>query len=83
MRDSDNLASIEDFPIRDKMTRRLGTPAILENDANAADVLVLLTPGTRIEAGIVANGRFLTAVRHGAASPGHIARFPGLPRANF
>lgn len=36
IRNSNNLAAIEDFPIRDEMSRRLGTPVILENDANAA-----------------------------------------------
>lgn len=36
IRNSNNLASLEDFPLRDEMTRRIGTQVILENDANAA-----------------------------------------------
>ncbi len=56
---SNNLAVLEGFPMRDALRARLGTPVILENDANAAamgekwmgagrevDDLVLLTLGT-------------------------------------
>jgi glucokinase len=72
IRNSNNLASLEDFPIRDEMSRRLGTQVILENDANAAalgekwigagrevDDLVLVTLGTGIGGGIVSNGNVL------------------------
>src|ERR1043166_1442951 len=56
---SNNLPYLEDFPVRDEISRLLGTRVILENDANAAalgekwmgagrdvDDLVLLTLGT-------------------------------------
>ena len=33
---SNNLACLENFPIRDEIERRLQTRVILENDANAA-----------------------------------------------
>src|SRR5437762_5937350 len=37
IRNSNNLAALEDFPFRDEMERRLKTKVVLENDANAAD----------------------------------------------
>src|SRR5689334_16657496 len=56
---SNNLPYLENFPVRDELSHRLGTTVILENDANAAalgeqwigagkgvDDLVLLTLGT-------------------------------------
>src|SRR5690349_16625502 len=36
IRNSNNLPFLENFPIRDEISRRLGSFAILENDANAA-----------------------------------------------
>ncbi len=61
IRNSNNLSSLENFPIRDELSRRLGAPVILENDANAAALgekwiragrgvndLVLLTLGTGV-----------------------------------
>ena len=36
VRNSNNLAFIENIPIRDELERRLGASVILENDANAA-----------------------------------------------
>src|SRR5262249_3237419 len=69
---SNNLPEFEGFPVRDEIEHRLGTPVILENDANAAalgekwmgagrDVkdLVLLTLGTGIGGGIISNGRVI------------------------
>src|SRR6476659_2368381 len=67
---ANNLACLENFPIRDEIERRLETRVILENDANAAALgekwmgagrkvedLVLLTLGTGIGGGIIAGGR--------------------------
>ena len=85
IRNSNNLASLEDFPIRDEMSRRLGTRVILENDANAAalgekwigagrgvDDLVLLTLGTGIGGGIVSNGKVLRGfLGHGGGARPH------------
>ncbi len=89
IRNSNNLACLEDFPIRAEIERRLGTHVILENDANAAalgekwmgagrDVndLVLLTLGTGIGGGIVAAGRVLQGYLGMAGELGHITVFP-------
>ena len=89
IRNSNNLASIENFPIRDEMSHRLGTQVILENDANAAalgekwigagrevDDLVLLTLGTGIGGGIVANGKILRGWLGMAGELGHITAVP-------
>ena len=69
---SNNLPYLENLPVRDELSRRLGAKVILENDANAAalgekwigagrdvDDLVLLTLGTGIGGGIVSGGRIL------------------------
>src|SRR6266542_2871568 len=69
---SNNLACLENFPIRDEIERRLNTRVILENDANAAALgekwmgagregedLVLLTLGTGIGGGIISGGKAL------------------------
>jgi len=89
IRNSNNLASLEDFPIRDEISRRLGTEVILENDANAAglgekwigagrevDDLVLLTLGTGIGGAIVSNGNVLRGYLGMAAELGHITVVP-------
>ena len=85
IRNSNNLASLENFPIRDEISRRLGAPVILENDANAAglgekwigagrgvDDLVLLTLGTGIGGAIIANGKLLRGSLGMAGELGHI-----------
>jgi len=82
---SNNLPYLEGVPIRDEISRRLGTLVILENDANAAalgekwmgagrdvDDLVLLTLGTGIGGGIIANGRVLRGFVGMAGELGHI-----------
>jgi glucokinase len=89
IRNSNNLASLEDFPIRDEISRRLGTQIILENDANAAalgekwigagrevDDLVLLTLGTGIGGAVISNGRVIHGFVGMAAELGHITVVP-------
>jgi glucokinase len=89
IRNSNNLASLENFPIRDELSRRLGTPVILENDANAAalgekwigagqhvDDLVLLTLGTGIGGGVISNGNVLRGFLGMAGELGHITVVP-------
>ena len=89
IRNSNNLASLENFPIRDELARRLGAQIILENDANAAalgekwigagrdvDDLVLLTLGTGIGGGIVSNGKVLRGYLGMAGELGHITVVP-------
>jgi len=89
IRNSNNLACLEDFPIRDEIERRLKTRVILENDANAAalgekwigagqDVedLILLTLGTGIGGGIISKGRVLQGHVGMAGELGHITVVP-------
>ncbi|MBM3773547.1 MAG: ROK family protein [Acidobacteria bacterium] len=86
---SNNLPFLENFPFRDELEKRIGTPFILENDANAAalgekwmgagrDVsdLVLLTLGTGIGGGIVYGGRAMHGFLGMAAELGHITVVP-------
>ena len=93
IRNSNNLACLEDFPFRDEMEGRLGTKVVLENDANAAalgekwmgagrdvDDLVLLTLGTGIGGGIISHGKVLHGFLGMAGELGHLTVVPnGLP----
>src|SRR5882672_7556855 len=82
---SNNLPYLEHVPIRDEISRRLGTFVILENDANAAalgekwmgagrdvDELVLLTLGTGIGGGIISGGRVIRGYLGMAGELGHL-----------
>lgn len=86
---SNNLPQFDSYPVRDDISAKLGTPVILENDANAAalgekwlgagsDVedLVLLTLGTGIGGGIVAGGRVLHGFVGMAGEFGHMTVYP-------
>jgi glucokinase len=86
---SNNLPYLENVPVRDEISRRLGTRVILENDANAAalgekwigagrdvDDLVLLTLGTGIGGGIISGGRVLRGFVGMAGEVGHITVVP-------
>ena len=86
---SNNLSSLENFPIRDVIGQRLGTQVILENDANAAAIgeqwigagkgvndLVLLTLGTGIGGGIVSGGQIVRGANGMAGELGHITVVP-------
>ena len=82
---SNNLPEFENFPMRDDIEQKLGTPIFLENDANAAalgekwmgagrDVqdLVLLTLGTGIGGGIISDGKRASWTRwHGRRARAH------------
>ena len=87
---SNNLPYLEHVPIRDEISRRLGTFVILENDANAAalgekwmgagqhvDDLVLLTLGTGIGGGIISGGRVVRGAVGMAGEFGHVTAVPG------
>lgn len=89
---SNNLPYLENFPVRDAIEKLLGTPIILENDANAAalgekwmgagkqvDDLVLLTLGTGIGGGIIMDGRVLHGMDGMAAELGHMTVDPFGP----
>jgi glucokinase len=86
---SNNLPYLEHVPIRDEISRRLGTFVILENDANAAalgekwmgagrdvDDLVLLTLGTGIGGGVIVGGRVLRGAVGMAGEFGHMTVVP-------
>src|SRR3954470_12388771 len=86
---SNNLPYLENFPVRDEISRRLGTLVILENDANAAaigehwigagkgvDDLVLLTLGTGIGGGIVSAGETIRGPVGMAGERGHVTVAP-------
>jgi glucokinase len=86
---SPNLPYFENFPVRDELTRRVNSPVILENDANAAaqgekwigagkdhDDLVLLTLGTGIGGGIISGGHILRGFVGMAGELGHITVVP-------
>lgn len=89
IRNSNNLPFLENFPIREEISRRLGSFVILENDANAAalgekwrgagrevDDLVLLTLGTGIGGGIIAGGRVIRGFAGMGGELGHIIAVP-------
>jgi glucokinase len=83
---SNNLPFLENVPVRDELSRRLGTRVILENDANAAALgeqwmgagrgvndLVLLTLGTGIGGGIISDGRIVRGSVGMAGEFGHVS----------
>ncbi|MBM3786062.1 MAG: ROK family protein [Acidobacteria bacterium] len=89
---SNNLPYLENFPVRDAIEKLLGTPIILENDANAAalgekwmgagmhvDDLVLLTLGTGVGGGIIVDGRVLHGMDGMAGELGHMTVDPFGP----
>jgi glucokinase len=89
VRNCNNIPALENFPIRDQLSQRLGTPVILENDANAAALgeqwmgagrgvndLVLLTLGTGIGGGIISGGKMLRGFMGMAGELGHITVVP-------
>lgn len=89
IRNCANIQTLENFPIRDEIGRRLETTVILENDANAAalgekwigagadvDDLVMLTLGTGIGGGIISGGKVLRGVNGMAGELGHITAVP-------
>jgi glucokinase len=89
IRNCANISTLENFPIRDEIGRRLETTVILENDANAAalgekwigagrdvDDLIMLTLGTGIGGGIISNGKVLRGFAGMAGELGHITAVP-------
>ena len=84
-----NLPLFKNVPLKEMASRRLGKPAILENDANAAcwaehiigagkgsDHMILLTLGTGIGGGIITDGRLIHGPSGGAAELGHLIIYP-------
>jgi glucokinase len=84
-----NLPGFIGFPVRDRIQQHLGIPILLENDANAAALgeawlgagkglkdLILLTLGTGIGGGIIADGKVLHGFRGMAGEFGHMTIIP-------
>jgi glucokinase len=84
-----NIPGFENYPIRDELSRLLGVPIILENDANAAalgekwmgagrdvDDLILLTLGTGVGGGIIYCGEVIRGAVGMAGELGHITVVP-------
>ncbi len=90
--ESPNLPGFDGFPIRDALSRKLGAPVLLENDANSAALgehwvgagkgcndLILLTLGTGIGGAIIYRGEIL----HGAAGmAGEFGHMRVVPNGN-
>jgi len=89
IRQSPNLPGWSGFPVRDDIERRLRTPVILENDANAAALgekwvgagrevsgLCMLTVGTGIGGGLILNGRIWHGMDGMAGELGHMTIDP-------
>jgi glucokinase len=86
---SANLPGFQGLPVRDEIQKYLGTPIVLENDANAAALgemwigagkkvkdLVLITLGTGIGGGIIVDGKVLHGFLGMAGEIGHMTVYP-------
>lgn len=89
VRQSPNLPGWSDFPVRDDIERRLRTPVILENDANAAALgeswvgagrnvsgLCMITVGTGIGGGLILDGQIWHGMDGMAGELGHMTIDP-------
>jgi glucokinase len=85
VRNSPNLPHIPGFPLRDRLQSLMGLDVEIQNDANAAALgeflfgpskginnLILLTLGTGVGGGVVADGHLLQGVDNAAAELGHL-----------
>ncbi len=88
--DSPNLPGWENYPVKQKLSRLIGLPMIVENDANAAawgefvygagkgkNNILLVTVGTGIGGALIIEGQLVRGARGFAGEIGHI---PLLPR---
>lgn len=87
-----NLPNIADLPVADELSRRIGIPVAVDNDATCAtwaeeqlgaarDIadVVLVTLGTGIGGGIVAGGVLQRGANGFAGEPGHMVVDPNGP----
>jgi glucokinase len=85
-----NLPWKHDVPLARMMADRLGVPAVLGNDANAAalgewrygagqgfDDLLVVTLGTGVGSGFIVNGRLVLGSAGNAGELGHLILIPG------
>ncbi len=93
MRESPNLPGWADYAVRAEIERRLGTPVILENDANCAAFgekwlgagrrvrdLAMLTLGTGVGGAIVIDGKIWHGMTGMAGEFGHMTVDPEGPQ---
>jgi glucokinase len=86
---SANMPKFRNTPLRDMVSRGIGKPGVLENDANVAcwgefvlgagrgvKDMVFFTLGTGIGGGIVSGGRLVHGFSGNAAELGHIIIYP-------
>jgi glucokinase len=87
-----NLPGWDEFPIVKLVEERLGVPALLDNDANAAALgehrhgagrgfkhLVYITQSTGIGGGVIMSGKLIHGVCDGAGEVGHMTVLPDGP----
>lgn len=87
-----NLPGWDEFPVVNIVEERLGVPALLDNDANAAalgehrhgagrgyDDLVYITQSTGIGGGVIVRGRLVHGICDGAGEVGHTTVLPDGP----
>lgn len=93
LRVAPNLPGVVDLPVGAELSRRLGRPVVVDNDANCAgwaearlgaghgepDV-VLVTLGTGIGGAVVTAGHLWRGARGFAGEPGHMVVDPSGPR---
>jgi glucokinase len=85
VRESPNLPGWSDYPVRSEIEKRLGAPAILENDANVAALgekwlgagrhvgdMAMLTLGTGVGGGIILGGKIWHGMTGMAGEFGHM-----------
>jgi glucokinase len=84
-----NLPGWQDVPVRDRLATATGLPVTLDNDANAAAFgefvagagrgvrdMVMLTLGTGVGGGVIANGELLHGALENAGEIGHMIIVP-------
>ena len=87
-----NLPGWNDYPVKDEIQRRLGTPVILENDANcaavgekwigagrSADSICMVTLGTGVGGGFIFHGILWHGMIGMAGEIGHMTVAPDGP----
>lgn len=92
VRYSPNLPALVELPLRERLSEHLGVPVTVENDATAAawgearrgagvgcDDLAMVSLGTGIGVGIVAEGRLLRGAHGFAGEGGHVTVDPHGP----
>lgn len=86
VRTSPNLLNLPGFALRDEISKNIGLPAEIQNDANAAVLgewlfspaskgvknMCLLTLGTGVGGGVVCDGHLLVGADNAAAELGHL-----------